>query len=327
MKTTVVAPANIAFIKYWGKRSSALRIPLNDSISMNLSEATTTTTVEFSKDLQRDTVVFQKEMVKDEEVRRITKQLDRIRKKAGCHWYARVETKNSFPKGTGIASSASGFAALTVAAATAIGLTISERELTVLARLGSGSACRSIPDGFVWWHAGKTSRQSYAESLYPSTWWEDIRDIVCVISKTEKAVSSTSGMDLVRTSPLYKLRLSEIPEKIEKVRSAMRVRNLRELGKLIEEDAISMHCVMMTQNPPLFYWNEITLRVLETIFEMQKGGMDAFFTLDAGPNVHVICDVHDKEELVKVLRGVTGVQSCIVNKSAAGARYARQHLF
>lgn len=294
---------------------------------MNLSEATTTTTVEFSKTLQQDAIKLHGETMKEEEIGRIVKHLDRIRKRAKSRWYARVETKNSFPKGTGIASSASGFAALTVAAVHAIGLTLSERELTVLARIGSGSACRSIPDGFVWWHAGKSSSQSYAESIYPPTWWESMRDIVCVISKTEKAVSSTNGMDLVRTSPVYRLRLSEIPEKIEKVRFAIHTRNLQELGRLLEEDAISMHCVMMTQRPPLFYWNETTLRVLETVYEIRKTGTNAYFTLDAGPNVHVLCDAHDEEDVVRALREIQGVQSCIVNKPAVGARYSQHHLF
>jgi len=184
MKATAVAPANIAFIKYWGKADEVLRIALNDSVSMNLSGAYTTTTVDFSPDYTEDEVLFcsypldipspKREFIKMDalEARRIVEHLDRVRKKSGIPDKAKVVTKNSFPKGAGAASSASGFAALTVAGFAAAGLKLSEKELTIFARLGSGSACRSIPDGFVVWQKGNSSETSYAYSLYPHTYWD-----------------------------------------------------------------------------------------------------------------------------------------------------------
>ncbi len=326
MKATATAPANIAFIKYWGKRSDLLRIPLNDSISMNMSGAMTTTTVEFSSTLSHDDILFVGESITENECKRITKHLDRIRRLAHKKAYAKVVTKNSFPKGTGIASSASGFAALTVAATNAIGLSLSEKELTILARFGSGSAARSIPDGFVWWHAGKKSKDSYAESLYPSSWW-NICDIVCVVSKEVKKASSTEGMDAIKTSPNWRSRVQQIPEKIIVMQDVLRTKDIHAFGTLIEEDAISMHCVMMTQNPPLFYWNDATLRVMDQVYAFRESGIPAYYTIDAGPNVHIFCEEKNMEIVSTALQQVAGVQSVIVNRPAEGARCIEKHIF
>jgi len=326
MKVTAVASANIACIKYWGKRSDKLRLPLNDSISMNLSDANTTTTVEYSSSLRRDDISFVDESISEGECTRITKHLDRIRKVAHKRIYAKVVTKNSFPKGTGIASSASGFAALTVAATHAIGLSLSEKELTILARLGSGSAARSIPDGFVWWHAGKKSNDSYAESLYPSSWW-NVCDIICVVSKEVKKISSTEGMDAIKTSPNWRSRVQQISEKIAAMQDALRAKDVHAFGALMEEDAISMHCVMMTQNPPLFYWNDATLRVMDQVYALRESGIPAYYTMDAGPNVHVFCEEKNMEIVHTALQHVAGVQSVIVNRPAEGARCIDKHIF
>jgi len=325
-KITVTAPANIAFVKYWGKRSNKLRIPLNDSISMNLSGAYTTTTVEFNPLLTHDEIFFLGEKISISETERMTKHLDRIRKIARKNIFARVVTKNSFPKGTGIASSASGFAALTVAAAEAIGLQLTEKELTILARLGSGSAARSVPDGFVWWHAGKKSKDSYAQSLYPETRWS-IRDIVCVVTTEAKKTSSTEGMDAVRTSPYWKTRVQQIPEKIVAMQAALQVKDMHAFGALLEEDAISMHCVMMTQHPALFYWNDTTLRVMDAVYELRASGIPAYYTMDAGPNVHIMCEEKNGEIVSSAMEKVFGVQSVIVNAPAGGAHCIEQHLF
>jgi len=273
-----------------------------------------------------DDISFIGESVQENEKNRIAEQLSRIRKKAKSKVFARVLTKNSFPKGTGIASSASGFAALTVAATHAIGLRIPEKDLTILARLGSGSACRSIPDGFVWWHAGKRSSESFAESLYPPTWW-DIRDILCIVSKEMKKVSTSVGMDGIRTSPYWKTRIRGIPEKIDAMKQAIYERNIHMFGNLLEEDTNSMHCIMMTQKPPLFYWNEATLRVMEAVFALRTQGIAAYYTMDAGPNVHVLCLGSDEKKVRERLQSVYGVLSVIGNNPTEGARIIPTHLF
>src|SRR6266700_2397986 len=180
MKATAVAPSNIAFIKYWGKKDEVLRLPENGSISMNLSNLLTTTTVEFNELFKNDSITLngKKESPKNN---RAIKHIDRIRKLAKITTKVKIVTENNFPTGTGLSSSASGFAALTVAGAVVAGLDLSEKELSILARQGSGSACRSIPDGFVEWFDGETSEAAYAASLYKPDYW-DISDVVAVVN-------------------------------------------------------------------------------------------------------------------------------------------------
>ena len=348
MKATAVAPANIAFIKYWGKKDpstefipsaieglragEALRLPLNPSISMNLSEAYTTTTVEFLKDLTQDVIDIAsgsephsfKHVLKDGEVR-ITRHLDRIREITGINMKARVMTKNSFPAGVGIASSASGFAALTVAAIAALGLKPSEKELSILARLGSGSACRSIPDGFVEWEEGlpagrqeDSSETSHATSLYPADWW-DLRDIVAVVELQAKDVGSTSGMENVRTSPLLDARLAAIPQRIARVKDALQQKDIHSLGEVIEEDCLDMHAVMQSQSPALNYWTEKTKQLMDAVRQWRGEGAMVYFTIDAGPKVHLICEGNNEGEVLAHLKNFQGIKQTIVNKPAKGA--------
>jgi diphosphomevalonate decarboxylase len=326
MKQTAIAPANIAFIKYWGKKDEALRLPLNASLSMNLSGALTTTTIEFSPSYKKDTVEFLGESVSRKEIDRVIFHLDRIRKQAGRNEFARVATRNSFPKGTGIASSASGFAALTVAACSALELHVSEKELTILARLGSGSACRSIPDGFVIWETGQTSEESYAYSLYPSTYW-DICDILAVVDVQMKKISTTQGHETVKTSPFWEARVKRIPQKIHRIQEAFREKNFSMLGEILEEDCLDMHHVMQTQRPPLYYWNATTRTLMDAVRTWRTDGLSVYFTIDAGPNVHLICEATQEKVLMEKVKNLHGVLEVISNKPSQGTRLFKDHLF
>ena len=164
-KITARAYSNIAFIKYWGRKDEILRLPTNGSISMNLSNLFTTTTVEFSSQYTADEITINGK--KDELMNnRVIRHLDIVRKLKKVETRAKVVSINNFPTGTGLSSSASGFAALTLAAAKSIGLHLSEKELSILARQGSGSACRSIPNGFVEWENGEKSEDSYAKTIF-----------------------------------------------------------------------------------------------------------------------------------------------------------------
>lgn len=322
MKATAIAPANIAFIKYWGKADDALRLPLNSSISMNLSACITTTTVEFSDSYSQDCV----ESLDKSESLRVCKHLDKIRARAASTLYAKVATKNSFPKSAGVASSASGFAALTVAAAAALGLDLSEKELSILARLGSGSACRSIPDGFVLWQKGASPSTSYAYSLFPRNYWE-LRDVLVIVETSGKKVGSTEGMDNIRTSPFCNRRLRDMPDKIKGMKKAFASKNFRTLGETIEEEAVNMHTVMMTQQPPLYYWNGVTMEIIRTVETWRSEGIPVYFTIDAGPNVHLICEAKNEDAVVKKAEALSGVTQIIVNKPARGAHLVETHLF
>ena len=299
MKATAVAPANIAFIKYWGRKDAKLRIPSNPSISMNLSACITKTTVEFSKNFKKDTVT------KGFNEKRIIAHIDRIRNIANTKIRAKITTNNSFPTSAGIASSASGFAALTVAAVAALDLKLSEKELSALARLGSGSACRSIPDGYVKWEG------EYAYSLYPHDYW-DLRDILVIVESKGKEISSSKGHNAAHSSPFFTKRLAMIPKRIKRIEKALKEKNFPELGNVIEEDCLDMHHVMQTQTPPLFYWNEKTQQVIK---QVKRSGLPVYFTIDAGPNVHLICEAKNEKKLVENLKG----WNIIINKPVRGA--------
>ncbi len=326
MKTTAIAPSNIAFIKYWGKKDEALRLPLNSSISMNLSSAYTTTTIEFSKNYHKDSVTLLDGSFSDKERERVIGALERIRERVGISALARVVTQNTFPKGTGAAASASGFAALTVAGFAALEIQVSEKELTIFARMGSGSACRSIPDGFVEWKTGNTSEESYAYSLYSHAYW-DLRDVLVIVDTRMKKVSTTEGMEYVRTSRFLSTRLTSIPKKILQVKTALQRKDFPSLGMLIEEDCINMHAVMMTQTPPLFYWNGTTMDIIQAVIRWREEGIPVYFTIDAGPNVHLICEEKDEQRVIEAVKTIDGVLSVIRNKAAKGARIVGKHLF
>lgn len=314
MKASAIAPANIAFIKYWGKKDADLRIPYNPSISMNLSACTTTTTVEFSKKFSTDTVS------EGFNTSRVIEHIDRLRLLAGTNDRAHIATKNNFPASSGIASSASGFAALTIAASAALNLNLSERELTALARLGSGSASRSIPDGFVKWEG------EFAHSLYPADYW-DIRDIVVVVLNNVKKISSSAGHETVKTSPFFHKRLEALPDRIQKIEAAFGEKNFSRFGDIIEEDCLDMHHIMQTQTPPLMYWNDITIQIMNAVVKWRKGGLPVYFTIDAGPNVHVICEGKDEACVLDALKNISEVEEIIVNKPSKGAQIISEHLF
>lgn len=321
MKATAQAPANIAFIKYWGRTNAVLRLPANASISMNLSACTTTTTVEFASEYAKDTVELLGENgLRENEAERITKHLDLLRKQVGSALHAHVVTKNTFPKSTGIASSASGFAALTVAAVAALGMKCSEKELTALARPGSGSASRSIPDGFVKWGG------EYAHSLYPASYW-DIRDVVVVVGTIGKDVSSSAGHDTASTSPYFAQRLRDVPGRIARVEHAFQAKDFVLLGEVIEEDCLDMHHVMQTQAPPLYYWNETTIRLMDAVKHWRNEGLPVYFTIDAGPNVHLICEGAYESTVLEKLKNVSGIETVIQNRVSDGTKIISDHLF
>jgi diphosphomevalonate decarboxylase len=318
-QATAVASANIAFVKYWGNLDRRLRLPFNDSLSMNLSEATTTTRVRFDPDLPADTLTIDGAPAPDAARERVATHLDHLRARARIQTRARVESVNTFPMGTGIASSAAAFAALTVAAAAAAGLELPERDLSALARLGSGSAARSVPGGFVAWRAGVTAADSFAYSIAPPDHW-DLRDIVAVVSRSHKAVGSTSGHDAAVTSPFLVARLSDLRARLPEMRTALLERDLARLGAALEAEALSLHAVAMTGRPPLLYWAPATIALLHQVARWRADGLPVYFTLDAGPNVHLICEGTHGAALEQALAALGYVESWLHNRPAGPAR-------
>ena len=321
---TAIAPSNIAFVKYWGVRDAALTLPYNESVSMNLDRCSTTTTVTFDDALDVDQVAIEwfgqpSRPTSGRPYERAAAQLDRVRERAGITARAVVTSANNFPADAGIASSAAGFAALTCAASAAAGLELNQRGLSILTRLsGSGSACRSIPDGFVHWIDDGTSDGSYAAPVAPAEHWA-LADVVAVVDDRIKRVTSSDNHRLAAGSPYFPTRLQEVPGRIEQTMRAIRERDLLLLGQVCEADAVSMHVVAMTSRPPTFYWNAGTMAVIHALHRWREEGLMAFFTMDAGANVHVICAMEDRDEVERRLQGLPEVQWTIANGPARGA--------
>lgn len=326
MKKTAIAPSNIAFTKYWGKKDEILRLPENGSISMCLSDLLTTTTVEFKGDLKEDQITLNG-AVESGEDSRVIKHLDRVRKLAGIQTKAKVVSNNNFPTGTGLSSSAAGFAALSLAASAAAGLKLSEKQLSILARQGSGSACRSIPSGFVEWLDGDTSDTSYAKQIFPIHYW-DIVDVVAVVTTGKKAVPTTTGQQTAKTSPFMDERVRHMPIKNRQVKKLIKEKNFKAFGEFVEGEALELHAVMLTQTPPLIYWQPNTLMMMKLIQKWRLGGLEAYFTINTGQDVHIIVESKNVGKLKAKLSKLGEVQKIIVNKPGQGARLVeKSHLF
>lgn len=325
-KATAVANPNIAFIKYWGRIDEALNLPANPSLSMNLAALTTATTVEFRPDFASDSVTIDDEPAAGEARARVVAHLDRVREMAGVEDRAWVASRNDFPAGTGLASSASAFAALSLAATRAAGLDLEEAALSRLARLASGSACRSVPAGFALWE-GNSDETSFARQVAPPEHWRTLRDVVAIVTYEPKSVGSLAGHSLAATSPVQAVRLGAVTELLNVVRRGLEERDLIAMGAAIEQDALAMQAVMMTSQPPLLYWRPATVAVLQAIRDWRRQGLIAFFTLDAGPNVHCLCEAADADELEERLRNLPGVQDVLVSRPGGGVRLVKYHLF
>ena len=314
---TARACANIAFVKYWGNRDAALRLPYNSSLSMNLHAATTTTSVVFDQPPGRDSVEINGTPAGAEALERVSKHLDLVRRLGGLSAGATVQSENTFPMGAGIASSASGFAALTCAAAVAAGLDLDERRLSALARRGSGSAARSVPTGYVEWHAGTDDDSSYAESIAPPDYW-DLTDLVAVVSRAHKALGSTDGHAAAEASPLFRARIKSMDATFALMRDALFGRDLARLGEMMEAEALSLHAIAMTGTPSALYWTGGTVELLSSVRQWRDAGLPVYFTLDAGPNVHMVCESAHAPDVEREARRLHFVDHVLMNRPGPG---------
>ena len=316
---TALANPNIAFIKYWGNRDNTLRLPVNGSISMNLDGLSTHTTVSFQPSLPFDELIINGHEVTGKGLDRVSYILDIIRGMANIHDRAEVMTENNFPSGAGIASSASAFAALALAGSKAAGLDLSEPELSRLARRGSGSAARSIPSGFVEWQAGRADEDSFAFSIAEPDHWKLV-DCVAIVNTSHKKIGSTEGHAIAPTSPLQAARVADAPRRLELCRNAILNKDFDAFASIVELDSDVMHSVMMTSTPALHYWNPASMSVMNAVREWRADGLQACYTVDAGPNVHVICLEADAKNVEDKLRKMEGVTKVLVAKAGRAAR-------
>lgn len=318
-QATAEARANIALIKYWGRTDHELNLPVTSSLSLTVDKLVTRTTVEAHPALKADSLVINGKEQAGAPLVRVVRHLDHLRKRAGNSARCRVVSENSFAASAGMASSASAFAALTVAGFEALGAKVEPREQSTYARLGSGSAARSIFGGFVEWHAGRTHEESYAEQVAPPGHM-DLHDVVVVLSEGEKKVGSAEGHGLADTSPLQAGRVARVPHLLREVREGVRTRDIERLGAAAEEDAILMHGVMMTSKPSLLYWTEGTVRGLHAVRRWRDEGLEVYATIDAGPNLHLLCMGKDAREVERRAREELAPTSVIDNAPGDGAK-------
>lgn len=318
MKAIARANANIAFIKYWGNADDALKIPVNASLSMNLEGLYAETTVEWDESLPQDSLILNRQSVTDKALERVVRHLQIVRDRYGVRGFAQVSSQNNFPMGAGIASSAAAFAALSVAATKAAGLNLEERELTTLARLGSGSASRSVPTGFVEWQAGNTHETSYAYSIADTQHW-NLVDVIAVVSNKHKATGSEDGHKTAQTSDLQLARVAKAQERLAICRNALLNCDFEAFAEVVEMDSNLMHAVMMTSRPALFYWMPTTMTIMHAVREWRADGVPVCYTLDAGPNVHCLCLEPVVTKVVEALKAIDGVLDVRVARVGQGA--------
>lgn len=323
MKSTAVSHPNIAFNKYWGNKNETLRIPYNNTISMNLSGLETKTTIEFSGGYKKDTLILNGKQI---DASRTKQLLDYTRKIAGNQDYAKIVSQNNFPSGAGIASSASAYSAMALASCSALELKLDEKEISSIARLGSGSACRSIPGGFSEWIAGNSHESSYAYQIAPPEQF-DIIDIVAIVSKEEKKISSTKGHNLVETSPFKNARLSATEKNLNEIRKGILNNDFELFGESLERDAVEMHCVAMTSNPKIFYWTGKSLELMKDILDLRENGLNVYFTTDAGPNIHVMALPKFKKDVLNILSEKYELEQILICKPAGKPYTTKEHLF
>jgi diphosphomevalonate decarboxylase len=323
MKVTARAHTNIALIKYWGKRDETLFLPMNSSLSLTLDQFYTTTTVQFCTHLYTDIFLLNGHLADESESSKVTKFLNRIRELSGRHLSAIVESQNHVPTAAGFASSAAGFAALAAAAVKAIGLKTDMSGLSQIARQGSGSACRSVYGGFVEWQKGEKDdgTDSFAIPFPEGDGW-NISILSVLVNPKPKKVSSREGMKLVvETSPFYSNWVAEAEKDLLTMKKAIRQRDFEMLGRTAEANALKMHATTLGANPPFTYWESGTLEVIRQVQALRLSGIQAFFTIDAGPNVKVLVQPADEQAVRKELLSLPAVKKVFICHPGPGVTY------
>ncbi len=309
MKATAIAHPNIALSKYWGKREGRSNVPAVPSLSMTLEGLATTTEVVFDPALAADTLSISGVAAP---VERATELLDRVRAEAGVQTRARIVSTNDFPTASGLASSASGVAALALASVRAAGLDWSVERVADLARQSSASAARSLYGGFVELDGASARPVAPANHI-------DVRVLVCVTTESAKDVSSRDGMaETARRSPYYAAWLDVAPRIHVALRAALLARDVRRVGELAEESALAMHASAMAAG--IIYASGATLEALKTVRALRRVGLAAYATMDAGPHLKCFVDAKDSDRAKVELARTPGVLRIIEASLGEGAR-------
>jgi len=324
-RATVEATPNIALVKYWGKRDEKLILPQEGSVSATMDgQLKTRTTVIFSDKLPKDEVILNNKTLEGKDLEETLKQINVIREKAGKQDFkVKIVSINCFPTAAGFASSASGFAALAVAATQALEMDMDTKELSILSRLGSGSACRSVLGGFVEWKKGEKDdgSDSYAVQLAPASHWPEFRNVIAIVDAGKKKTSSRAGMkQTIATSVLYPTRLDSLPALISSVKAAIAEKDLPSLLTMVMRESNNMHAVMLDTWPPIMYLNDTSREIIYAIHEYNElcGRVRAGYTFDAGPNAHIYTVEEHVSDIREMLEKIDGVKKTMVCKLGDG---------
>ncbi|MBN2715511.1 MAG: diphosphomevalonate decarboxylase [Deltaproteobacteria bacterium] len=315
------AHANVALVKYFGKRDVPLNLPAAPSVSMTLSPLNTETVLSFADGVD-DQVLLADVPAEEKFSRRISKYLNIFRDLSGNHRGVRVTTSNNFPTAAGLASSASGFAALAAGAARLFDVNMDIAQLSAMARRGSGSAARSVCGGYVLWHRGEKNdgTDSFAESVAPPEHW-DLRILVGVTTTGPKEIGSTVAMERTRTeSPYYNAWIKSAHGAAKEAVDAILKKDFEKLGDITEHSALAMHAAMMAAAPPIVFLKGTTLDVFHLARSLRKEGTAAYFTCDAGPQPKLLCQAKDADIIARQLRAFPGIKDVIHCAPAEGVR-------
>ena len=314
--STAIAHPNIALIKYWGKSSITGNIPAMSSISLTVDVLESKTKISFPKDLNEDTWILNGS--RQSSLERIKMPFNELKKRSNVRDACLIESDNNFPTAAGLASSASGIASLVTALSHALELELSLQQMIELTILGSGSAPRSLFSGFVSLDvAGDTIT---CNTILEGNQWP-LEVIICVTSSDQKEISSRVGMEVSRkTSPLYDNWIDHHQKDFQTAMAAIQSRNFAQLGAVTVDNCLKMHQVMKTSHPSIDYWNETTHAVVQQVQTLQARGREVFYTIDAGPQVKIICNSDLTEEVVFEINKIPGIESIVKCGLGQGAR-------
>ncbi|MEM0362314.1 MAG: diphosphomevalonate decarboxylase [Sulfolobaceae archaeon] len=315
---TVSAPSNIALIKYWGKRGDErLNLPLNSSLSITLDDQLSVITKISLSD--KDLIIVNGKILSEEESKEYAgRVIEKFREISNKDFHVRIESYAKFPVNAGLASSAAGIAALTFGLNELLGLDLSLKELSKIARIGSGSACRSMFGGFVMWERGvrDDGEDSYCYQLFPSDHWRELVDIIVILSEEEKKISSRKGMiRTTQTSELLECRLKFIEKTMKELIDAIKNKDEKKFYYYVMRHSNNMHAVILDSWPSFFYLNDTSLKIMEWIQDFGK----AAYTFDAGPNPHILTTENNVPEILNFLNTLN-VKRVIISRVGEGPK-------
>lgn len=314
----------MALIKYWGNVDPYWHIPTNDSISVSLGSLQSTTTLEFGTDYS-DECYLNEKLISDEGYDRIKFLLEHFRKFTDFHDPIFMRSMNNFPTAAGIASSASGFGALAHALYEASGLKYSEKDVSKLARLGSGSAARTIYPGYAHWIKGTDHHSSFAIKIKEP---DEMRVIVSITEKSAKPVSSFEAMELSKDlSPFFVQKAEHSTTHIPKMIQALANDDFSTIGDIAQKEANNLHAVINTTGLGISYWNVGTLEIMKFVNRLRESGTEAYYTIDAGPQVKILCLPKDEKGIIQELEELQYIKDIISSKVGYGSQVVTSHLF